>query len=126
MYGVLLTCKKSFLLVSLDPKGQTVTYTCADYVTCACLRHLYMQELLLRHLYIAHTFWWGGWGGWDDSVPWTCTHTIVRVVGGWGGWGGWDENVPWTCTHSSRQIGRWGVGLAGLGNLYFMYAVTYT
>ena len=62
--------------------GQTVTYTCEDYVTCACLRHLYMQELLLRHLYMHTPFGWGGWGGWDDNVPWTCIHTRVRVVGG--------------------------------------------
>ena len=46
-----------------------------------------MQELLLRHLYTHTPF---GWGGWDDNVPWTCTHTGVRVVGGWGGW---DDNV---------------------------------
>ena len=74
-----------------------------------------MQELLLHHLYMHTPFGWGGWGGWDDNVPWTCTHTRVRVVGGWVGWGGWDDNVPWTCTHSSLQIGRWGgrIGWAG-------------
>ena len=157
--------------------GQTVTYTCADYVTCACLRHLYMQELLLRHLYMHTPFGWGGWGGWDDNVlglahivvygcggmggvggmitflglahiiVYGCggmggvggmsgvggmitflglAHIVVYGCGGMGGVGGWDDNFPWTCTHSSLQIGRWGVGLAGLGNLYFMYAVTYT
>ena len=22
----------------------------------------------------------GGWvGGWDDNVPWTCTHTTIRI-----------------------------------------------
>ena len=47
---------------------------------------------------------WGGWGGRDDDVPWTCTHTSRRICwGGWtdllGGWGGWDDDVPWTCTY---------------------------
>ena len=77
----------------------------------------------------------GGWGGWDDNVPWTCTHSSVGWVGGvggmitflglahilecgWGvgwvggvggmmtlgGWGGWDVYVPWTCTHSSLRM----------------------
>ena len=71
--------------------GQTVTYTCEDYVTCACLRHLYMQELLLRHVYMHTPSGWGGsggWGGWDDNIPWTCTHTSAG-----GGWGGWDDIV---------------------------------
>ena len=44
----------------------------------------------------------GGWGGWDDNVPWTCTHTRVRERVG--GWGGWDVYVPWTCTHSSLRM----------------------
>ena len=80
---------------------------------------------MITFLGLAHILecgWWvGGWRGWDDNVPWTCTHTRVRVVGwvgGWGGmitfpglahilecgvvggWGGWDDNVPWTCTHT--------------------------
>ena len=71
-----------------DPsKGQTVTYTCADYVTCACLRHLYMQELLLRHLYMHTPFGWGGWGGWDDNVL-GLAHIVVYGCGGMGGVGG--------------------------------------
>ena len=24
---------------------------------------------------------WGGWGRWDDNIPWTCTHTWVGWVG---------------------------------------------
>ena len=33
-----------------------------------------------------------------------------------GGWGGWDDNVPWTCTHSS--LGMWwdGVGRVRWGD----------
>ena len=52
------------------------------------LRHLRMPTSLVHarasttSLVHAHTFWTFGWGGWDDNVPWTCTHTRVRVVGG--------------------------------------------
>ena len=55
---------------------------------------------------------WIGWvgGGWDDEVPWTCTHTRVREVGRVGGWGGWDVHVPWTCTHNSLRMWRDGWG----------------
>ena len=45
---------------------------------------------------------WVGWGGWDDNVPWTCTHSSLRMW--WDGWGGWDDNVPWTCTHTSLRV----------------------
>ena len=50
----------------------------------------------------------GGWvGGWDDNIPWTCTHTTHAdlIWIGWMGWvggGGWDDNVPWTCTHTTH------------------------
>ena len=44
------------------------------------------------------------------GIPSTCTHTRVRVVGRVGGWGGWDDNVPWTCTHTRvrERVGGWG------------------
>ena len=45
---------KQFNKASPGGEGQTVTYTCEDYVTCPCLRHLYMHALPLRHLYM-HT-----------------------------------------------------------------------
>ena len=33
----------------------------------------------------------GGVGGWDDNLPWTCTHTTNTDLVGWVGWGwvGW-------------------------------------
>ena len=68
---------------------------------------------MITYLELAHILvWWDGWGGWDDNVPWTCTHTSLRMwwmggVGGmitylglahilvwWDGWGGWGDNVP--------------------------------
>ena len=52
----------------------------------------------------------GGWGGWDDNVPWTCANSSLGM---W--WDGWDDNLPSTCTHSRlRVVGRvngWGDGM---------------
>ena len=71
---------------------------------------------------------WDGWGGWDDNVFWTCTHSGLRISwDGWGGvggiivhhglahildygWDGWDGNVFWTCTHSGLRISWDGWG----------------
>ena len=39
----------------------------------------------------------GGWGGWDVYVPWTCTHSSLRM---WWDGVGWDKNFPWTYTHT--------------------------
>ena len=65
--------------------GHTVTYTCADYVTCACLRHLYMRELLLRHLYMHTPFGWGGRIGWAGQlVLHVCCDIYIRRFQQWG------------------------------------------
>ena len=52
------------------------------------------------------TMGWVGVGwGWNDNVPWTCTHldatsVSVSCYGDHGGVGwGLDDNVPGTCTH---------------------------
>ena len=66
----------------------------------------------------------GGWGGWDDNVPCTSTHTsrthhLYPCTGwvGWVGWVGWDDNVPCTCTHTNRTHNlypcAWWVGWLG-------------
>ena len=61
--------------------GQTFTYTCDNYVTYTCIRHLHMQAILLRHLHMRPLFlrdlhmldsgFRGGVSGWgrDDMRP---------------------------------------------------------
>ena len=51
--------------------GQAITYTCEDFITCACLHHLYMHTLFLHRLYM-HTH----------------THTIIAVLFGISGFRG--------------------------------------
>ena len=56
---------------------------------------------------------WGGWGGWDDNVPWTCTHTCLRISG-MGGVGGMI-----TCLGLAHILasGSAGMGMGGIGGM---------
>ena len=67
---------------------------------------------MITFLGLAHILecgWWvGGVGGMITYLG--LAHIVVY---GCGGMGGWDDNVPWTCTHSSLRSGMDGVG--GMG-----------
>ena len=43
---------------------------------------------------------WGGWGGVGGMITYL---GLAHILVWWDGWGGWDDNVPWTCTHTSLQ-----------------------
>ena len=45
----------------------------------------------------------GGVGGWEGMVTYLGLAYILPTLDGLGGWGG-DDNVPWTCTHTTVRI----------------------
>ena len=97
-------------------QGQTFTYTCDNYVTYTCIRHLHMQAILLRHMHMRPLFlhdlhmldsgFRGGVSGWgrDDVRPtWknvarhskdtsTCTLLYLETSGFQGGVSGWGRD----------------------------------
>ena len=105
MNWVLRTCSKiptKNKRSSSVPSGQTFTYTCDNYVTYTCIRHLHMQAILLRHLHMRPLFLHGNVARHSKDTS-TCTLLYLETSGFRGGVSGWGFGV-----------GFWG-GVSGWG-----------
>ena len=75
-----------------DKKNHQIFKTCISWG----FRALFVKKLfkLFFRFRLVKLSGWGGVGGGDDNVPWTCTHVWCYA-----NWFLRDVNIPWTCTH---------------------------